>query len=269
MVEVYQELAELISQGRSCVLITVAESQGSGPMTLGKKLLIRDDFSSVGTIGGGALEFEAIETAKEVFHQRESRLAAYLLDENQQIADHKTIPMICGGTVKLFYEYLSGGEKAYIFGGGHVGRALVRQLDLLGFYTTIVEDREDVFQDIAEGKERVFQSFDAFIQKADIDEQAFVVVCTPSHENDYLVVQNLIDKGVHPRYIGMLASPAKKQDFLERITKKYGADLDLSHLYSPIGLDIGGPSPAEIALATAAEMLAVKYGKNPTGFYAG
>jgi hypothetical protein len=179
MVEVYQELAELISQGRSCVLITVAESQGSGPMTLGKKLLIRDDFSSVGTIGGGALEFEAIETAKEVFHQRESRLAAYLLDENQQIADHKTIPMICGGTVKLFYEYLSGGEKAYIFGGGHVGRALVRQLDLLGFYTTIVEDREDVFQDIAEGKERVFQSFDAFIQKADIDEQAFVVVCTP------------------------------------------------------------------------------------------
>jgi xanthine/CO dehydrogenase XdhC/CoxF family maturation factor len=198
MVEVYQELAELISQGRSCVLITVAESQGSGPMTLGKKLLIRDDFSSVGTIGGGALEFEAIETAKEVFHQRESRLAAYLLDENQQIADHKTIPMICGGTVKLFYEYLSGGEKAYIFGGGHVGRALVRQLDLLGFYTTIVEDREDVFQDIAEGKERVFQSFDAFIQKADIDEQAFVVVCTPPTKTITWWFRTLSTKGSTP-----------------------------------------------------------------------
>lgn len=259
MSDIYQRVADITSAGASCVLVTVAKTSGSGPMTLGKKMLVDSSGRSMGTVGGGALEFEAINTAKEVMKDEKSRLISYLLDEGKVMEQHTTIPMICGGTVQLFYEYLSGGEQVFIFGGGHVGKALAQQLDLIGFYTIIIEDRPDIFSELDCARKRVQQGFHDYAVQADIDEKSYVVLCTPSHENDYDVVRALVDRNIRPRYLGMLASPAKKADFTRRMTDEYGANVDLSFVFSPVGLDIGGSMPEEIALSVAAEMLAVKY----------
>ena len=118
--------------------------------------------------------------------------------------------MVCGGTAKLFYEYLSGGDSVYIFGGGHVGRALARQLGLLGYYTILVDDRKDIFPDPPEAKQCIHESFHAYAGRAPIDESSYVIVCTPSHANDYDVVRTLLNRGVRPCYLGLLASSAKK-----------------------------------------------------------
>jgi xanthine dehydrogenase accessory factor len=261
MTEIYREITEITSSGGSCVLVTVAESEGCGPMTVGKKMLVREDGTHTGTVGGGALEHEAIETALNSMENRQSRLVAYFLNEGETREGFKTIPMICGGTARLFYEYLSGGDRVYIFGGGHVGRALARQLDLVGFYSLLIEDRDDIFSEITEGKQRIHQDFYSYAKDAPIGEHSYVVICTPSHENDFDVVRALADRKIQPRYLGMLASPAKKADFLSRMKEEYGNDVDLSYIFSPVGLDIGGNSPAEIALSVAAEMLSIKYGK--------
>lgn len=260
--DLFRKISEITSQGKACVLVTVVETEGSGPMTVGKKMLVQDDGSSVGTVGGGALEYEAIEVSKQIFKDRQSRLVSYLLQEGAVKEGLKTVPMVCGGTATLFYEYLSGGESVYIFGGGHVGRALARQLGLLGYYTILVDDREGIFPDLPEAGQCIHESFHAYAGSAPIDESSYVIICTPSHANDYEVVRVLLNRGVRPCYLGLLASSAKKADFIARIEKEYGKDVDLSHLYSPVGLDIGGASPPEIALSVAAEMSAIKYGKN-------
>lgn len=260
--DLFRKISEITSQGKACVLVTVAETEGSGPMTVGKKMLVQDDGSSVGTVGGGALEYEAIELSKQIFKDRQSRLVCYLLQEGAVKKGLKTVPMVCGGTATLFYEYLSGGESVYIFGGGHVGRALARQLGLLGYYTILVDHRKDIFPDLPEAGQCIHESFHAYAGRAPIDESSYVIICTPSHANDYEVVRALLNRGVRPCYLGLLASSAKKADFMARIEKEYGKDVDLSHLYSPVGLDIGGASPEEIALSVAAEISAIKYGKN-------
>ena len=261
-IDLFRKISEITSQGKACVLVTVVETEGSGPMTVGKKMLVQDDGSSLGTVGGGALEYEAIEVSKQIVKDRQSRLVSYLLQEGAVKEGLKTVPMVCGGTAKLFYEYLSGGDSVYIFGGGHVGRALARQLGLLGYYTILVDDRKDIFPDSPEAKQCIHESFHAYAGRAPIDESSYVIVCTPSHANDYDVVRTLLNRGVRPCYLGLLASSAKKADFIARIKKEYGRDVDLSHLYSPVGLDIGGASPEEIALSVAAEISAVKHGKN-------
>ncbi|NWH06256.1 XdhC family protein [Desulfobacter latus] len=261
-IDLFRKISEIISQGKACVLVTVAETQGSGPMTVGKKMLVQDDGSALGTVGGGALEYEAVKVSKQIFKDRQSRLVSYLLQEGAVKEGLKTVPMVCGGTATLFYEYLSGGEFVYIFGGGHVGRALTRQLGLLGYYTILVDDRESIFSDLPEAGQCIHESFHAYAAGAPIDESSYVIICTPSHANDYNVVRALLNRGVRPCYLGLLASSAKKADFLSRIEKEYGKDVDLSHLYSPVGLDIGGASPEEIALSVAAEISAFKYGKN-------
>jgi xanthine dehydrogenase accessory factor len=261
-IDLFRKISEITSQGKACVLVTVVETEGSGPMTVGKKMLVQDDGSSLGTVGGGALEYEAIEVSKQIVKDRQSRLVSYLLQEGAVKEGLKTVPMVCGGTAKLFYEYLSGGDSVYIFGGGHVGRALARQLGLLGYYTILVDDRKDIFSDLPEAGQSIHESFHAYAGRAPIDESSYVIVCTPSHANDYDVVRTLLNRGVRPCYLGLLASSAKKADFIARIKKEYGRDVDLSHLYSPVGLDIGGASPEEIALSIAAEISAVKHGKN-------
>lgn len=261
-IDLFRKISEITSQGKACVLVTVVEKEGSGPMTVGKKMLVQDDGSSVGTVGGGALEYEAMDVSKQILKDRQSRLVSYRLQEGTVEEGLKTVPMVCDGRAKLFYEYLSGGECVYIFGGGHVGRALVRQLGLLGYHTILVDDREDVFPELPEAGQCIHESFQSYARRAPIDESSYVIICTPSHANDYDVAWALLDRGVRPCYLGMLASSAKKADFIARIEKEYGKDVDLSHLYSPVGLDIGGASPEEIALSVAAEISAVKYRKN-------
>lgn len=156
-IDLFRKISEITSQGKACVLVTVAETEGSGPMTVGKTMLVPDP---------------------------------------------------------------------------------------------------------PEAKQCIHESFYAYVGRAPIDESSYVIVCTPSHANDYDVVRTLLNRGVRSCYLGLLASSAKKADFIACIEKEYGRDVDFSHLYSLVGLDIGGASPEEIALSVAAEISAVKYGKN-------
>ncbi len=261
MDSIHSEAARALEEGRSCVLVTVAEKQGEGPAAAGKKMLLFPDGSMKGTVGGGALEYTAIEKAREILKTRQQALISYVLDEGKTVPEHETVPMICGGKVTLLYEWLSPGDDLFIFGGGHVGRAIARQFSALHFYLHIIEDRDDVYKEIDFGDARYHCSFREFIKDAAVTDESYVIVCTPSHTNDYEVVEGLLERGIRPRYIGMLASQGKKEDFLGRIHSTFTKEVDLENFYCPVGLDTGGPSPEEIAVSVAAEILAVKYNR--------
>ncbi len=242
------------------VIVTVTEKSGEGPVEVGKKMVVTSK-EAFGTVGGGALEFDAREHCKEILKTKKSMSKTYLLDEGRVIKDATTLPMACGGKVTLFFEYNGPNEYIYIFGAGHVGQATTNILKTMNFHITVVDNREPVVNQFKGADDLVLSSFTDYIDKEGIKENSFVIVCTPSHKNDYNVINKVIEKGIKIKYIGMLCSPAKLKDYLDKTYEQFGKEIDLTNFYSPIGLNLGGGSPEEIAISITSEILAVSHQK--------
>lgn len=264
MVDIYQKLTELRSQGKDVVIVTVTEKEGMGPADVGKKMLVSEGNIAFGTVGGGAIEYYAREKCKEVLKSRQSFTEKYyLIDREVKVDDGSVVlPMACGGKATLFYEFLGPKQYVYIFGAGHCGSALARVLKPLGFYTTIIDERDYVINALDDAADvKVNEGFVEYIEKHGIPDDRYIVVCTPSHTNDYNVLNKILELKIKPKYFGMLCSKKKIADYLQRAFDVYGKDIDLSNFYSPIGLQTGGDSPEEVAISIAGEILSVFYGK--------
>ena len=260
MIDLYSKIVANQALGIDMVLITAIQKEGEGPVEVGKKLLVVETGEFFGTVGGGALEHYAIEKAKKLLKTRSHLTEKYLLDQGKVIPETKTLPMVCGGVVTLFYEFLGVKNFVYIFGAGHVGQALLHVLKPLNFHLTVIDERKEIVDAFQGGDAVHHQHFADFIQEKGIKENSFVVVCTPSHTYDYHVINKIIELKLKPKYIGMLCSVDKLKIYLDETYKRFGK-VDLSHFYSPIGLDLGGGSPEDIAISIAAELLAIHYGK--------
>ena len=264
MVDIYQKLTELRKQGKDVVIVTVTEKEGMGPADVGKKMLVSENNVAFGTVGGGAIEFYAREKCKEVLKTRQSFTEKYyLIDREVKVDDGSVVlPMACGGKATLFYEFLGPKQYVYIFGAGHCGAALARVMKPLGFFTTIIDERDFVINALDDSADvKVNEGFVEYIEKHGIPDDRYIVVCTPSHTNDYNVLNKILELKIKPKYFGMLCSKKKIADYLQRAFDVYGKDIDLSNFYSPIGLQTGGDSPEEVAISIAGEILSVFYGK--------
>lgn len=261
MRDLFNELIKRQSNGETCILVTVVEKQGECPSSLGKKMLVCEDNNTFGTVGGGALEHYAINMSKKLLLEKGSLLEKYILNEGEIIKDTTTLKMACGGKVSLYYDYIGKKANVYIFGAGHVGQALVNVLKTLNYFITVIDERKEILEAFIGADEKVHSSFTDFIIEKGIKDNSYVIVCTPSHEHDYNVISKVIQLNLKPKYIGMLCSQAKLKTYLKKVTEKFGDDIDLSNFYSPIGLDIGGGSPEEIAISISSEILAVYHNK--------
>ena len=258
---IYQQISDYTAKGTPLVVVSVTEKKGDGPVEVGKKMIVTIDDIQHGTVGGGALEYEARNLCKSIFVDRVSITKTYLLKEGQVLKNTQTLPMECGGVITLFFEYIGPSEFVYIFGAGHCGQALSNVLKTMNFYVTVIDEREHVINQFTGGDRVVLSSFTGFIEKEGLRENSFVVVATPSHKHDYSVVNKVIESDIKLKYFGMLCSKLKLKDYLKKTYEKYGKDIDLTNFYSPIGLNIGGGSPEEIAISITAEILAIHYKK--------
>ena len=263
-VDIYQKLQEVREKGLDAVIVTVTEKEGMGPADVGKKMLVIEGNVAFGTVGGGAIEYYAREKCKEVLLSRQSFTERYILNDRevQVVNDDVVLPMACGGKVTLFYEFIGPKQYVYIFGAGHCGAALARVLKPLGFFTTIIDERDYVINALDDSADvKVNEGFVEYIEKHGLPDNRYIVVCTPSHTNDYNVLNKILELKIKPKYFGMLCSKKKIKDYLEKAYEVYGRDIDLSNFYSPIGLQTGGDSPEEVAISIAGEILSVYYGK--------
>ena len=172
--------------------------------------------------------------------------------------------MLCGGRVALFYEHLPSRPRVYLFGGGHVGQALVRHLKDLDFHVTMIDSRTGIESAGLEVNRLLIADYDRALSDEHVPEGGFFVIATHSHRFDYALLRRILTAGWKPRYVGMVASKKKAAGFLQDLKAELGADVDadLPALYMPIGLDTGGRSAAEIAVSIAAEIQAVRYGRS-------
>lgn len=260
---------DMIGKGESFVVAKVVDTRGSTPRKKGAWLLMRENGTRYGTVGGGKLEAEVERIALETFITKESRLHNFRLKPE----DQQGLDMRCGGDADVFIEYVDAGNPegfleefearstVLIFGGGHVGQALEPILRYVGFSTTVADDREEYanmnrFPDA--NCIKVLRSFDDAFEGLETDENSYIVIVTRGHSFDYTVLRQSLKKKT--AYIGMIGSKSKVADTFKKLREDGFSQEELDRVYSPIGLSICAETPEEIAVSVAAEMIKVRAG---------
>ncbi len=263
--DIYQKASELKKANQAFVLVTVVKTTGSTPGKAGFKMIVDREGNSFGTVGGGAIEKEALSEAGRILQTgADSKLMEYLLDKDEKVVkdDVKVVPMSCRGKITLFYETEKASSTLYVFGGGHVGRALIEIAQNLRFSIVLIDNRNDILQTSRDKNINcVFSEYKAFAESFSPDEDSYYVILTYGHTFDYDILETLYRRKLVTKYAGVIASRSKAAEMIKSLKKDIGADVDLSLLHTPIGIKTGGDSAFEIALSIAAELQAVKYGK--------
>ena len=247
--EIFGALDALRRGGTSFVLVTVVEASGSVPGKPGTRMAVMVD-RSLGTVGGGRLETEALVHARKLLQARKGDLVRYDLTE---------LAMTCGGRTMLHYDYVGAARRLYVFGGGHVGAALTAMASGAGFEVTVFDDRADLPQGerFPPGVRFVPGSYEEAARQ--IEPGGYVVVVTHEHRLDEDVVKAMgAEKLERMNYVGVIGSRSKTRamwESLARVGITPGANF-----YMPIGLKIGGGTPGDIAASILAELIAVAHG---------
>lgn len=263
---IYQRLSEIDATHTPAVVMTVVAADGHTPSRVGAKMVFDALDRPCGTIGGGSLEHAAIEHARRLLAgEGEGGLLIYSLTRDGACGEGWVeTGMVCGGSVSIFFEVLNLEAPLYIFGGGHVGQALARTLQGSSFFLTIADCREEMRAYLDNRIRFVSGDYQAVLA----DELsggkragAYVVIATHSHEWDYSILLRSLKEDWRPAYLSLMSSRKKKAWLMDRLRSDLGILPDLSHLYTPAGVAIGGRLPQEIAISIAAEMIGLYHGK--------
>ena len=255
--EVLTELVKALERGDEVALVTIVAAQGSTPQRVGAKMVVYPDGRTVGTIGGGCYENDALGKAREALLSRKPKLVKYdLTDDFAQESG-----LICGGQMTVYIEPVEPAPQLYIIGAGHVGHELARVAQPVGFRIHVLDDREKFAnaERFPGADEIVVESIPDWLHKADIPPNAYVVVVTRGHTHDLDAMRALAARDL--RYVGLIGSRAKVKKIWDELVSE-GMPIEcLQRVHAPIGLDIGGVSPEEIAISIVAELIAVRRGR--------
>ncbi|HJT69955.1 MAG TPA: XdhC/CoxI family protein [Terriglobales bacterium] len=252
--DIYEEIVRLRQQGRRGAVATIVNVRGSVPSFETAKMLVRDDGSIVGTVGGGCVEAEVWRAAREVMENERSRTLTFNLNEDPRY----DTGLVCGGTLDVFVEPVLPATSLYIFGAGHVAINLYKTARNAGFDITIVDDRElyanrERFPD---AKEIIAEDFDQAMARLNLNESAFVVIATRGHKDDMRVLRWAVQTPA--RYVGMIGSKRKTITIFRELVKEGIPEKLFERVHAPVGLDIGAITPEEIAVAITAELIAAR-----------
>lgn len=255
MQQVFEAAIAHLKAGESACMATIIAVRGSTPRGVGAKMLVRADGSIVGTIGGGAMEGQAISDAQEAIRQGQSLVKHYSLQ-----AHSPESLAICGGEADVFLEVLTPIRQLVVIGGGHIALFLAQMGPILGYNTIIVDDREPFANDerFPTASQTLVAAPDAWPETLTITAHTYIVIATRGHQHDGEALKAALDTPA--AYIGLIGSRTKIRAVFQRLQKEGVSAQALSRVYTPVGLDIGSDTPAEIALSVLAEMLLVQRG---------
>ncbi|MCC7152964.1 MAG: XdhC family protein [Bryobacterales bacterium] len=252
--DLYEELVRLRKSGQKCALATIVEVNGSIPSYESAKILVREDGSLVGTIGGGCVEAEVWNAAREVIATETPRRLKFNLGQDAAYDNG----LICGGQLEVFVEPVVPEPNAIIFGGGHISKSLSKVARTAGFSTVIVDNRE-MFANrerFPEADEIYAEEYEEVFEKLQTNSSTYVIIVTRGHRDDMRVLRWAV--GQPARYIAMIGSRRKVIGVVKELEKE-GLDREaFSRVYAPMGLEIGAITPEEIAISVVAEMIAVR-----------
>ncbi|HTZ41319.1 MAG TPA: xanthine dehydrogenase accessory protein XdhC [Syntrophales bacterium] len=248
--ELFEEIVRLARGNTPCALVIVIESKGSAPRKSGAKMIVKADGGTLGTIGGGKVELEAIEAAQAAIA---GGRPAMLNLELTEAYGH-----VCGGSLRVYIEPLGLAPRLIIFGAGHVGRALATVARFAGFRVSASDERAEYAtkEQVPDALEILPGSADNVLTTLHVVEDTFLVIATHNHEGDFAAVRAALKTPA--RYIGLVGSKRKREVLFKELKAEGFSAEDLARLHTPVGLPIGGDSPEEIAVSIVAQLIQIR-----------
>jgi xanthine dehydrogenase accessory factor len=252
--DIYEQIVELRRQGRRGAVATITNVRGSIPSFQTAKMLVRDDGSIVGTIGGGCVEAEVWQAAREVMEEEKPRSLTFNLNNNPKY----DTGLVCGGTLEIFIEPILPPALLYIFGAGHVAYNLYKVAKIAGFDIVVVDDRESYANSerFPDAREIIAEDFEVATKRLRVPESSYIAIVTRGHRDDMRILRWAVD--ANARYLGMIGSRRKIISIYKELEKEGIPAEKFTQVHAPVGLEIGAVTPEEIAVAIVAEMIAVR-----------
>jgi len=250
--DLYEEIVRLRKDGRRGAVATIVNVRGSIPSFKTAKMLVRDDGSIVGTIGGGCVEAEVWQAAREVMESERPRTLTFDLNQDPKY----DTGLVCGGTLEIFVEPVLPPADLYIFGAGHVAASLYKVASIAGFDITVVDDRAAYAnrERFPEAQQVIADDFEKAVAQLAPSESSYIVIVTRGHRDDMRMLRWAVQTPA--RYIGMIGSKRKTITIFKELQAEGLPAHLFDRVHAPVGLDIGAITPEEIAVSITAELIA-------------
>ncbi|MFQ5501242.1 MAG: XdhC family protein [Phycisphaerae bacterium] len=297
----FRSIARRVDEKRHIAFCTIVGSYGSTPQAAGASMLLHEDITTEGTLGGGCVEAEVRKQAFELLQRGESSLLTFQLDHDYGWDDG----LICGGTMRIAVQTITKTDEAAPFlaaadnlehrrpacvplrveqegaiqeyrlhieapaqliiaGAGHVGAEVARLAVGLDFEVTVIDDRADLMKPdrLPPPIRPVAGDIEQSLRQQPIDSNTYVVIVTRGHHHDEQALHAVINSPA--RYIGMIGSRRKVKLIFDDLIA-LGVDAHrLERVHAPIGLKIGSVTVPEIAMSIVGQLIEVRRTDPPT-----
>jgi xanthine dehydrogenase accessory factor len=252
--DLYDEIVRLRKLGQKCAVATIVQVNGSIPSFESAKILVREDGSFMGTVGGGCVEAEVWNAAREVIETEKPRHLSFSLGQDAAYDEG----LICGGQLNIFVEPVIPQPRAFIFGGGHVSKGISKIATLAGFSTSIIDNREAFAnaERFPEAEATYAEEYEDVFPKLPVNSSSYIIIVTRGHRDDMRVLRWAVDTPA--KYIAMIGSKRKTISVVHELEKEGIQREAFDKVFAPMGLEIGAEMPEEIAISVVAEMIAVR-----------
>jgi len=248
--DIVEEAHKLMQASEPFAWVTIIGSEGSSARHLGASMIVTQDGRVFGTVGGAVAELQLIEQAVHAIKEGKPRTVKMPLP-------------VCAGAITCFINIFQSLETLILIGAGHVAQPMAKLGKMLGFRVVVIDDRSEYAtrERFPEADQLIVDSWEKALGEVRIDENSFIIILTYAGEYDELALRKVINSKA--AYIGMIASQSKAKAILAKLQRDKVPDELLSRVTTPIGLDVGAETPAEIAVSTMAQIIMIR--KKATG----
>lgn len=249
----FRRAEKATDRGETVAIVTVTAVEGSAPRSPGTSMLVREEGTIEGTIGGGTVEKLSRDAAVEAIDEGASRR------EEWELRPGGNTGMVCDGSMEVFINVLEGKRTLIVAGGGHIAVPVVRIGTELGYSPVVVEDRDEFADPDRFPDADVIQApFEEGIAETTITGNTAIVIATRSSTFDRRAAQHALESDAF--YVGCVASESKAEHIRAGLRDDGVDEASLDRLRAPVGLDLGADTPAQIALSILSEIESVRTG---------
>ena len=252
--EIAAAVLEAMQGGAPVVTATIVQAGAHMDLRPGDKMLVRADGSTIGTLGGGAVEAAVVRHGVAAI-PRHAVETIRLTAEGEIVTDRHA-----EAAVEALIEVVESPARLVVVGGGHIGRSLVKMGAEVGFSVTVIDDRPDYAnrERFPEADHVICADFEPALAELPVDHNTYIVLVTRGHKQDELSLRCLVERPA--AYLGMIGSKRRTGAVLQHLADDGFNPEALARVRTPIGLDIGAETPEEIAVSILAEVIMVRRG---------
>lgn len=263
LADIFAQAAALTRSNIAFALVHLVKVRGSSPGKAGFLMLVTAE-TALGTIGGGDAELKMIAQAREALAEGRSRTVSYELSTRPD----NIVRSLCGGTNEVFIEIFSSKPCLLLMGGGHVARAVARLCAMLEYPYVVIDDRPEFSraEDFAGAMEVVTARGGEYLARQSLP--AFTHVIGLGYDSEFdldglVPALKLLPQSVR---LGTIGSRAKFAKMSQAALQRGAGETQWSRVKCPVGMSIGAQTPAEIAVAIMADVVASLPGRESQGW---